>query len=284
MTKFLVVKIGGSILKNSKSYLDAALKITDYLTLENKMLVVVVSAAKGVTDSLINACEGNRTSLGEVSGLYLEIARNIGGYNLEVIVQRYLRELENVVKLSSFCESTIKDIALSYGERISKALLLDALKNENVKVVDLNALELVIARKNSDSVVIDYESTKVRVPVIEGHTEVVFVEYEEGFEFEVDDVVRALREFKSNKVRGLGLPTAPDKPVVVVEALDKPQPRLDRFVNNGMTVVVGRIRVIKSLNMLKYVVVGNNLVRGAAGTGVLIAELLTQYLHKSGGL
>lgn len=113
-----------------------------------------------------------------------------------------------------------------------------------------------------------------RVMVLDGHTEAVFVELNR--KASIDEVAKALEEFKGNKIRGLDLPTAPSKPVVVRKEIDRPQPRLDRMEGNGMSVVVGRIREDKVLNGVKYVVVGNNTIRGAAGNGVLIAELLVR--------
>jgi len=111
-----------------------------------------------------------------------------------------------------------------------------------------------------------------RVPVLDGHTIAVFTELKE--KPTIHDIIRALEEFRSNKIKNLGLPTAPAKPIVVRRELDRPQPRLDRLEGKGMSIVVGRLREDKALGGVKYVVLGHNTVRGAAGTGVLIAELL----------
>ncbi|MEM4789229.1 MAG: aspartate-semialdehyde dehydrogenase [Ignisphaera sp.] len=111
-----------------------------------------------------------------------------------------------------------------------------------------------------------------RVMVLEGHSLAVFVETFRRVE--VEEVIKAMEEFRSNKIKGLNLPTAPNKPIIVRREPDRPQPRLDRLVGNGMSVVVGRIREDKSLGGIKYFAVGHNTIRGAAGTGVLIAELM----------
>lgn len=111
-----------------------------------------------------------------------------------------------------------------------------------------------------------------RVPVLEGHMEAVFVETKT--KASVDDVIKAMEEFRGNKIRGLNLPSAPAKPIVVRREKDRPQTRLDRMEGNGMSVVVGRVREDKVVNGIKYIVLGHNTIRGAAGTGVLIAELL----------
>ncbi|WP_440059235.1 aspartate-semialdehyde dehydrogenase [Thermogladius sp. 4427co] len=114
-----------------------------------------------------------------------------------------------------------------------------------------------------------------RVMVLEGHTIAVFAELEKK-NAAIEDIVRAMEEFKGNKIKGLNLPTQPEKPIIVRRELDRPQPRLDRYEGRGMSVVVGRIRHDKVFNGVKYIVLGSNTIRGAAGNGVLIAELLVR--------
>jgi aspartate-semialdehyde dehydrogenase len=72
----------------------------------------------------------------------------------------------------------------------------------------------------------------------------------------------------------LGLPSAPDRPIVVHEDEYRPQPRLDRMAGGGMAVTVGRIRRDTALGGIKYLVLGHNTVRGAAGGSIINAELL----------
>ncbi len=114
-----------------------------------------------------------------------------------------------------------------------------------------------------------------RVMVLEGHSMAVFVELEKKPR-NLEEVINVMETFKNNKIKGLGLPTAPEKPVIVRREVDRPQPRLDRLEGNGMSVVVGRIREDKVMNGIKYFALGHNTIRGAAGTGVLIAELLVK--------
>jgi len=113
-----------------------------------------------------------------------------------------------------------------------------------------------------------------RVAVLDGHLEAVFIETSRRVSAE--EVKEVLREFKGNKIKGLNLPTAPKNPVIIREESDRPQPRLDRKAGKGMSVVLGRIREDKVLNGVKFVVLGHNTIRGAAGTAVLIAELITK--------
>jgi aspartate-semialdehyde dehydrogenase len=110
-----------------------------------------------------------------------------------------------------------------------------------------------------------------RVNVKDGHLESVLVEL--GSNPSIEDVKEAFRNFVGEPQR-LKLPTAPEKPIVVREEIDRPQPRYDRDTGNGMSVVVGRIREDPTMTF-KYLCLGHNTIRGAAGAGVLSAELMT---------
>jgi len=109
-----------------------------------------------------------------------------------------------------------------------------------------------------------------RVAVRDGHSEAVSLTL--GGEPSVSDVVDAMRTFRG-KPQELRLPTAPQCPVIVREERDRPQPIRDRDAGRGMSVVVGRVREDPVLGY-KYVVLGHNTIRGAAGASILNAELL----------
>ncbi|MHB8632003.1 MAG: Asd/ArgC dimerization domain-containing protein, partial [Candidatus Limnocylindria bacterium] len=85
-------------------------------------------------------------------------------------------------------------------------------------------------------------------------------------------ITERLREFRG-RPQELELPSAPKQPIVVRDEPDRPQPLLDRDAERGMASTVGRIRPDPVLG-LKFVVVGHNTIRGAAGASVLNAELL----------
>ena len=111
-----------------------------------------------------------------------------------------------------------------------------------------------------------------RVPVIDGHTEAVFIELED--DFDIADVADKMANFKALP-QELNLFSAPENPVIIKDEMDRPQPRMDRNASNGMAVTVGRLRKDKSFdNSFKYVLVGHNTVRGAAGASILNAELI----------
>jgi len=109
-----------------------------------------------------------------------------------------------------------------------------------------------------------------RVPVRDGHTETVSITLRG--DPSVDDVMNTMRTFRG-KPQELRLPTAPACPVIVRTERDRPQPIRDRDAGKGMSVVVGRVREDPVLGY-KYVVLGHNTIRGAAGASVLNAELL----------
>lgn len=117
-------------------------------------------------------------------------------------------------------------------------------------------------------VVVSAQTT--RVAVIDGHTESVSVSLDA--KPSVEQVIEAMRSFRG-RPQELGLPLAPPAPVVWLEAADRPQPRLDAERDGGMTVTVGRVRRCPVLD-IKFIALGHNTIRGAAGAAVLNAELL----------
>ena len=105
-----------------------------------------------------------------------------------------------------------------------------------------------------------------RVPVMDGHTEALWVKMRD--EPTPEEVRQAMLDFDP----GLSdLPSSPKKAIIVKDELDRPQPRLDRGRGNGMSVSVGRIR-----SGIRFICMGHNTVRGAAGAGILNAELLVK--------
>jgi aspartate-semialdehyde dehydrogenase len=110
-----------------------------------------------------------------------------------------------------------------------------------------------------------------RVPALDGHMEAVFVETEKRAE--PNAVAEAMENFVGEPQQ-LKLPFAPEKPVVVTWEKDRPQTRLDRMEGKGMSTVVGRIRRDSVFDGVKFIALGHNTIRGAAGCGVLNAEYL----------
>lgn len=110
-----------------------------------------------------------------------------------------------------------------------------------------------------------------RVATLDGHIEAVFTELKR--KVDPESVANAMSKFVGEPQK-LKLPSAPTRPIVVRKEDDRPQVRLDRMEGNGMSVVVGRIRRDPALGGIKFIVLGHNTVRGAAGCSILNAEYL----------
>lgn len=108
-----------------------------------------------------------------------------------------------------------------------------------------------------------------RVPVRDGHTECVSVRL--AGDPSPEEVIAAFESFRG-RPQELGLPTAPPQPVIVRREPNRPQPAFDRDDADGMASIVGRVRPCPLLGT-KFVVLGHNTVRGAAGASILNAEL-----------
>ena len=153
-------------------------------------------------------------------------------------------------------------------------------------VASLDIIDNVIPFINGEEEKVQRETTKIlgqvgrsaefvvsaschRVAVLDGHTEAVFVQTEKpATPAQVEHCMEAF----TAEPQKLKLPTAPERPVVVRSEQDRPQPRFDRNEGRGMSVVVGRVRSDPVFSGIKYVALGNNTIRGAAGCALLIAE------------
>lgn len=109
-----------------------------------------------------------------------------------------------------------------------------------------------------------------RVPVLDGHTMAISVEFTK--KPLVEDALHAIENFRGVP-QERKLPSAPERPVVYLPQQDRPQPRRDAASERGMVAYVGRVRECPVLD-LKFVACGHNTVRGAAGAAVLNAELM----------
>jgi aspartate-semialdehyde dehydrogenase len=116
-----------------------------------------------------------------------------------------------------------------------------------------------------------------RVPVLEGHTESVFIVT--GREASVEELKECLRNYRGEPQR-LNLPSAPPQPIVVLEEIDRPQPRFDSIREKGMVVCVGGVERNVFERGFQYTVLSHNTELGAARGAVLAAE----YLLKAGYL
>ena len=131
--------------------------------------------------------------------------------------------------------------------------------------------------------IVNYEGIKItsqciRVPVLYGHTATVFVKFKK--DPTKDELIKAMTSFKGEP-QELSLPSAPKQFIQYLEDDNRPQVQLDVNYERGFGVSVGRLRE-DSIYDWKFVGLSHNTVRGAAGGGVLCAELLKAkgYINK----
>lgn len=113
-------------------------------------------------------------------------------------------------------------------------------------------------------------STCIRIPVTDGHMASVSVKFTKKPTRE--EIIEAIENFV-NPLEKFDLPSAPKKFLTYFEAQDRPQTALDRDLENGMGIAVGRLREDPVLDW-KFVALSHNTLRGAAGGALLIAELM----------
>ncbi len=109
-----------------------------------------------------------------------------------------------------------------------------------------------------------------RVPVLDGHTALLSIGFEKHPSPE--EALAVLEAYQApEQVRGL--PSSPERALVIRSEGDRPQPRRDRDAGRGMSASIGRVRACPLLD-LRMVVLSHNTIRGAAGGALLNAELL----------
>ena len=147
------------------------------------------------------------------------------------------------------------------------------IRNEESKVEsESNKILGTLVRNGSAASVVAapfvVSATCTRVPVIDGHTLTISVRLKTKASLE--DLVDAFRTFEP-KTAAYDLPSAPSRFLALLDAEDRPQPRKDAEEDGGMRITVGRLRTCPILDF-KFVSLGHNTERGAAGASVLNAE------------
>lgn len=128
----------------------------------------------------------------------------------------------------------------------------------------------IVGDKIVDAVSPSITAQCLRVPVSDGHLAAVFVSFKNKPTKE--QMIKAWTEYKGVP-QELELPSAPKQFLYYCEEDNRPQTKLDRDKENGMAVSIGRLREDTQYDY-KFVCVSHNTLRGAAGGGVLLAELL----------
>ena len=112
-----------------------------------------------------------------------------------------------------------------------------------------------------------------RVPVLDGHTVCVNVQFE-GKKPSIKEIIRIWSDFKSLPQK-MELPFAPKTPIIYKSENNRPQPRKDRDSDKGMAITVGKLKPCDVFD-IKFVSLVHNTMRGGAGGAILTAELLLQ--------
>jgi aspartate-semialdehyde dehydrogenase len=221
----------------------------------------------------------------------------VNGDHLALVArQREARGWTGAIVTNPNCSTVFLSMALAplraFGLQSALVTTLQALSGAGYPgVASLDAVANVIPFIDGEEAKIERETKKIlgtladghvqphpaavsaqttRVPVINGHTESIAVSL--GSKPSLDEVREAFLQFSGPPQRH-GLPTAPLQPLVYLPEPNRPQPRLDVDRDHGMTVSIGRLRSCPVLGY-KFIALGHNTVRGAAGAAVLNAELL----------
>ena len=212
-------------------------------------------------------------------------------------VQRRQRGWDGLIVTSANCSTTaltlaLKPLHVAFGLRKLFVVTMQAVSGAGYPgVPSLDILDNVVPYIGGEEEKMERESVKLlgtfehdqvrlapiavsaqcnRVAVRDGHTECTSIELEQ--KASVEEVIAALEAFGPS-AEVAPLPSTPAKPIVVRREHDRPQPVRDRDAGQGMAVSVGRVRPCPLLD-LKFVVLGHNTVRGAAGGSIHNAELL----------
>jgi aspartate-semialdehyde dehydrogenase len=219
-------------------------------------------------------------------------------------VQRRARGWEGWIVTSANCSTTQLVLALkplhdAYGLRKLSVVTLQAVSGAGYPgVPSLDILGNIVPYIGGEEEKMESETLKMlgaledeaiaeatiavsaqcnRVPVRDGHLECLSIALGRSgsaHQADVDDIIATMESFRGPPEVAV-LPSSPAQPIVVRREADRPQPYLDRRAGNGTAVSVGRIRPCPVLDW-KFVLLGHNTLRGAAGGSIHNAELLLQ--------
>jgi aspartate-semialdehyde dehydrogenase len=130
----------------------------------------------------------------------------------------------------------------------------------------------IINGEIQDAVMPKISASCNRVPVIDGHTACVSLSFGMKKPSSIEEIKKIWAAYKGLP-QAEKFPMAPEQPIIYREEDNRPQPRKDRDADKGMAVVVGRLRPCNVLD-IRFTALSHNTIRGAAGGGILNAELL----------
>jgi aspartate-semialdehyde dehydrogenase len=195
------------------------------------------------------------------TGLVITLKPIMEKYGIEMVFMTSLQALSGAGRSPGVIALDIMDNVIPYIPKEEEKVQI-----ESKKILgDLNTKSITPAT-------LKVSCTCTRVPVSDGHTEAVFVGTNKHCEPHeaIDEMLKFSKYISVKK-----LPSAPKDFIIVHDDPTRPQPRIDREINDGMTTVVGRVRKDTVFNNgLKYVLLSHNEKMGSAKGAVLLAELL----------
>lgn len=194
------------------------------------------------------------------TGLVIALKPILDNVGLKNVVVTTMQAMSGAGYLGGLSPIAIMDNVLPFIEGEEPKL-----ENETRKIVGRYANGMIT---NAEFQIF---SSCTRVPVDNGHMEDVYFETERDCDSE--DLKRFMKRFRGEP-QELELPSAPQTPIVVREEIDRPQPKIDLNTNNGMSVIVGRVR--RQGRGFRMMLLVHNTVRGGAGMAVLNAEYLVK--------
>jgi len=174
----VIIKVGGSLLRNAKDYVEIARKILDKYENPN---VIVVSAMKNTTDNLIKFCSGDIKALKIVEENYLNVASEFSNI-LEIAISSVLEKIWKIAKYMPTEDLSLKDYVVSQGETLSKLIMTEVFRIEGTKTLSVDARDVIKTDSRFSSATININETKLKVnsaikPLIEDGNTIVI----EGF-------------------------------------------------------------------------------------------------------
>ena len=182
-----VIKFGGSSLANA-STIGAAIAITKDRINEGR-LVVVVSAMKGVTDSLIQLASGaaeraidRGNAIEKIASLHIQALAELAptrGKKDKPVVERLIDELSEIshgVELTRECSMRMLDYITGFGERLSALLITAGLQEQGIPARCVDSREFIITDQYHGRAAVDFDETNmrlVRLPLVEGEPAVL---------------------------------------------------------------------------------------------------------------
>ncbi|MCL2366221.1 MAG: aspartate-semialdehyde dehydrogenase [Oscillospiraceae bacterium] len=158
----------------------------------------------------------------------------------------------------------------TWPEMIDNVMPLISGEEEKTEQEPLKIWGTITGTQIVPAVSLSITSQCIRVPVTDGHLAAVFMAFNE--KPATHDIKKIWQEFKG-RPQILKLPSAPNQFLNYFEDSDRPQTKLDRMLEDGMAISLGRLRPDNQYDY-RFIGLSHNTLRGAAGGAVLLAELL----------